>query len=84
MIDMPAPAPVGYRREFNAKAGPLAAKVGEADVTLKPRRFPSGALGWSSGNQIVYVQVAGRWLRCRATVTVKVVESHRWSEVSDE
>lgn len=75
------------RADFNAKARSLGLMFSDEPnptVALKPKRFASGAVGWSSGNQIVYVQVGETWLRCRCVVTLRVVDSHRWPEVSNE
>ena len=85
--DMPRIVKPDYRGDFNAKAAPLVATLNNLDrsniVSLKPRRFPSGAVGWSSGSQTCYIKVGDRVLQCKATLVIKVVGSKGWPETGE-
>lgn len=85
MIDMPKPAPVGYRKEFNAKAGALTLRLSTGSpvdyaAELQPKRFDSGALGWGGKLPCAYVKVGSLWFICDVTVTVRVRSSKKWGE----
>ena len=75
------PAIPDYRSIFNKKAEPHEVTiVGKARLTIKPKRFPKGGLGWTSGAQTVYMLVGDQWMECKATIIVKVVGSQKWPE----
>lgn len=83
--DLPASALPDRRGLFNKKAEPLTLVLkgepfGGPQVELKPKRFPSGAVGWTSGSKVIYLQVGGVWERCKVSVVVRVVNSNRWPE----
>lgn len=66
--------------EFRAAAAELAFAVLGQGVVI-PTRPREGARGFRwSGSQEIFVQVAGRWLKARVSITATVKGSGDWDD----
>lgn len=71
--------PLMTRPKFRAAAEPIACGLGGAlTLTLPPKEWRTGKMGWAAAADDLFLTVDGIPVRVRVQVTVTCVRSDRW------